>query len=64
VVTPHAAGGLSREAVISTVTSAAKPGDVVLVMGARDPSLSDLARALLTALSKRATFVSAGDEVG
>lgn len=35
------------------VALAAHPGDVALVMGARDPALSDLARAVLSALKAR-----------
>jgi len=41
----------SREWLISRIARAARPGDLVLVMGARDPSLSALARAILTALA-------------
>jgi UDP-N-acetylmuramate--alanine ligase len=41
----------SREWLVEGVASEARPGDLVLVMGARDPSLSALARAILTALS-------------
>jgi UDP-N-acetylmuramate--alanine ligase len=40
----------SREALIARVAAEAHDGDLVLVMGARDPSLSDLARALHAAL--------------
>lgn len=45
----HAA---SREALAGELAAAARPGDLVLVMGARDPSLGDLARAILAALQK------------
>lgn len=44
----------SREALVERIVAEARPGDVVLVMGARDPSLSDLARALLDALAATA----------
>ena len=39
--------GESREEIVEQVGSEARPGDLVLVMGARDPSLTDFARALL-----------------
>jgi UDP-N-acetylmuramate--alanine ligase len=45
----------SREWLIARIADAARPGDVVLVMGARDPSLSALARAILAAIDKAAT---------
>ena len=45
----HAA---SREALAGELAAAARPGDLVLVMGARDPSLGDLARAILAALQE------------
>ena len=41
----------SREALIARVVAKARAGDVVLVMGARDPSLSALARAILDAVA-------------
>ena len=37
-------------AVVRWVTSEARPGDTVLIMGARDPDLPKLARAVLRAL--------------
>ncbi|MGH7741109.1 MAG: glutamate ligase domain-containing protein [Candidatus Eiseniibacteriota bacterium] len=40
----------SREALIDRVTAEAREGDLVLVMGARDPSLTEFAKQLLTAL--------------
>ena len=40
----------SRENLIARVASAASAGDLVLVMGARDPSLTELAKAILAAL--------------
>lgn len=42
----------SREALIATLAGEARAGDLVLVMGARDPSLSELAMAILGALSR------------
>ncbi len=42
----------SRERLVARVTEEARPGDLVLVMGARDPSLSELARAILAALKQ------------
>lgn len=47
----HAGFAMSREALVAAVSVEARPGDLVLVMGARDPSLSGLARQILTALS-------------
>ncbi|HTM58445.1 MAG TPA: L,D-transpeptidase family protein [Candidatus Udaeobacter sp.] len=40
----------SRENLIARVASSARDGDLVLVMGARDPSLTELAKAILAAL--------------
>jgi UDP-N-acetylmuramate--alanine ligase len=40
----------SREWLVARIAAAARPGDLVLVMGARDPSLSALARAILAAV--------------
>jgi UDP-N-acetylmuramate--alanine ligase len=40
----------SRAAVVAEVAAEARPGDLVLVMGARDPSLSDLARDVRAAM--------------
>jgi UDP-N-acetylmuramate--alanine ligase len=42
----------SRERLVARIAEAARPGDLVLVMGARDPSLSELARAILAALKE------------
>jgi UDP-N-acetylmuramate--alanine ligase len=44
----------SREWLVARIADAARPGDLVLVMGARDPSLSALARAILAAIDKAA----------
>ncbi len=37
---------------MARIAEEARPGDLVLVMGARDPSLSELARAILAALQQ------------
>jgi UDP-N-acetylmuramate--alanine ligase len=44
----------SREALVRRIVEEARPGDLVLVMGARDPSLTDLSRSILAALQARA----------
>ena len=41
---------LSREWLVARLAAEAKAGDLILVMGARDPSLTDLAKAILQAL--------------
>jgi UDP-N-acetylmuramate--alanine ligase len=47
----HAATAVDdRSALIATIADVARDGDLVLVMGARDPSLTDLCRAMLAAL--------------
>ena len=40
----------SRAALVERIAAAARPGDLVLVMGARDPSLTEFARDILAAL--------------
>lgn len=47
-----AKGVSAREMIPDEIAAQARPGDLVLVMGARDPSLSELARAILARLSK------------
>lgn len=42
-----------RRAALDEIVAFAKEGDLVLVMGARDPTLSDFARAILDALAGR-----------
>jgi UDP-N-acetylmuramate--alanine ligase len=42
----------SRESLIARIAEVATPGDLVLVMGARDPSLSELARSILAAIGE------------
>jgi len=41
----------SREWLAARIAEVARPGDLVLVMGARDPSLTPFARSILTALT-------------
>jgi UDP-N-acetylmuramate--alanine ligase len=43
----------SREALVAELCACARAGDLVLVMGARDPSLGALARSILAALAAR-----------
>ena len=43
----------SREWLAARIAQDARPGDLVLMMGARDPSLSALARAVLSAIEKK-----------
>jgi UDP-N-acetylmuramate--alanine ligase len=42
----------SREALVAELAGAAEAGDLILVMGARDPSLTELARDILDALGR------------
>ena len=42
----------SREALVAALAAEARAGDLILVMGARDPSLSQLAQAILAALGR------------
>jgi UDP-N-acetylmuramate-alanine ligase len=48
----------SRERLVERLAAAARPGDLILVMGARDPSLSGLARAILARLGGAASPAS------
>lgn len=43
----------SRDGLAARLAAEARPGDLILVMGARDPSLTDLARQILQRLSER-----------
>ncbi len=62
VAEPLRAGGAAadvlptREAAARAVVAGARPGDRVVVMGARDDTLALFARSLLTALAKRASL--------
>jgi len=49
----------SRDWLIAKLAEQASPGDLVLVMGARDPSLTELARSVLAALEQSSAGVSA-----
>ena len=42
----------SREWLVERIAEVAAPGDIVLVMGARDPSLTALAQAVLERLAR------------
>jgi UDP-N-acetylmuramate--alanine ligase len=42
----------SREWLVDRIAQEARPGDLVLVMGARDPTLSELARAILAGIER------------
>jgi UDP-N-acetylmuramate-alanine ligase/lipoprotein-anchoring transpeptidase ErfK/SrfK len=44
----------SREALVARLAEVARPGDLVLVMGARDPSLTEFAKGVLARLGQRA----------
>ena len=50
----------SREWLVERLAAEAREGDLVLVMGARDPSLTDLARRVVAALSGRSPEGSPG----
>ncbi len=50
----HAEFAQSREWLITRIAAEARPGDLVLVMGARDPSLSALARGILAGVASAA----------
>jgi len=58
VVDPLAAKGLNafhvpeRSAIVPLIAAEARESDLIIVMGARDPSLSDFARDILSALKK------------
>lgn len=49
----------SRERLVARVAQEARPGDLVLVMGARDPSLSELARTLVAGIERSEVTVAA-----
>ncbi|MBK8724805.1 MAG: L,D-transpeptidase family protein [Holophagaceae bacterium] len=46
----HAGFAETREALVEDLAAQARPGDLILVMGARDPSLTDLGLTILAAL--------------
>jgi UDP-N-acetylmuramate--alanine ligase len=49
----------SREWLVARIAAEARAGDLVLVMGARDPSLTELARAILSAVADAEVTTSA-----
>ena len=51
----HAEFSPSREWLGERIAREARPGDLVLVMGARDPSLTALARAILAGIESAAS---------
>ena len=59
----HAEFAPSREWLAARIAAMAEPGDLVLVMGARDPSLTDFARAILAALEARAVAADTAAEL-
>lgn len=42
-----------REQILADMAAAAKPGDIILVLGARDPTLTDFAKKLLKSLKEQ-----------
>jgi UDP-N-acetylmuramyl pentapeptide synthase len=50
---PGCGYAVDHAAAIEWIRAQARPGDTVLIMGARDPSLPRLARAVLDAISRR-----------
>jgi UDP-N-acetylmuramate--alanine ligase len=54
----HAAFAPSREWLVARIASEARPGDLVLVMGARDPSLSAFARAIFAGIESAVSRAS------
>jgi UDP-N-acetylmuramate-alanine ligase len=49
----------TRERLVARIAEEARPGDLLLVMGARDPSLTELARAILAAIEDAEATASA-----
>jgi UDP-N-acetylmuramate--alanine ligase len=56
---PRAEFAPSREWLAARIAEEARTGDLVLVMGARDPSLSELARAILDRIEAAPTAAAA-----
>lgn len=50
-----------REHILADMAAAAQPGDILLVLGARDPTLTDFAKKLLQAVEHRQTQASCSD---
>ena len=55
----HAEFAPSRQWLVARIAEEARPGDLVLLMGARDPSLTELARAILAAIESATASASA-----
>ena len=53
ICVPYAENIKDREQVIDQVTASAQPGDVVVVMGARDNTLTAFAERILGSLQKK-----------
>ena len=58
ICVPHAENLKDREQAIDQVTVSAQPGDVVVVMGARDNSLTSLAQKILRSLKNKTTSLN------
>jgi len=56
ICVPHAENLKDREQAIDQVTVSAQPGDVVVVMGARDNSLTIMAQKILSGLKNKTAF--------
>jgi UDP-N-acetylmuramate--alanine ligase len=56
---PHAEFAPSRQWLVERIAEEAQEGDLVLVMGARDPTLTELARAILAAIERVAVSAPA-----
>ncbi|MBR2865470.1 MAG: hypothetical protein IKC13_04290 [Elusimicrobiaceae bacterium] len=50
-----------RERILAEMAAAAQPGDILLVLGARDPTLTDFARKLLNSLEKKEKITTCQD---
>jgi UDP-N-acetylmuramate--alanine ligase len=56
ICVPQAENLKDREQVIDQVAANAQPGDVVVVMGARDNSLTSVAQKILRSLKNKTAF--------
>ena len=59
VLGPKAEFDPSRQWLVARIAAEARVGDLVLVMGARDPSLTELAGAILSAVADAEVATSA-----
>ena len=50
-----------RERILADMAAAAQPGDILLVLGARDPTLTDFAKKLLKSLEKKEKLTTCQD---